>query len=108
MLFLDTLADEDILQALGDGNNSDIEFFDDDDDVEGFFIPSAFDNLGDLHLPEDPVENQGDDQIEGSPAPEQPAPAPSSEVATVERPSRFGSRPRPWRVSYPKNSLLNR
>ncbi|CAK1588652.1 unnamed protein product [Parnassius mnemosyne] len=93
------MQDEDILQVLGDGNDSDIECFDDSDDEEPFFDPAVLNNIGDLGLPEDPAENQRYDQVEGILVPDQSVPAPSSVVPTAKRPCRSGSRPSRWRVT---------
>ncbi|CAB3259779.1 unnamed protein product [Arctia plantaginis] len=108
------MHDEDKIQALGDGNDSDINFSNDSDDEEPFFIyPAALSNLGDLDFPENPTENQIYDQVKDSPAPDQFISAPSSVVPTAKRPSRSGSRPRRWRVTsfedkqhtYPERSV---
>lgn len=62
------MLDEEILRMLGDGNDSDIELFEDSDKEEPFFNPAVFDNLDDLNLAEDPADNQKDDQVEVSQA----------------------------------------
>ncbi|CAG4937025.1 unnamed protein product [Parnassius apollo] len=93
------MHDEDILKVLGDGNDSDIECFDDSDDEEPFFNHAVLDNLFDLDLPEDPAENQKYDQVKGSLLPDQSVPAPSSVVPTAKRPCRSGYRPSRWRVT---------
>ncbi|KAL4721181.1 hypothetical protein ACJJTC_016701 [Scirpophaga incertulas] len=93
------MLDEDILQVLGDGNDSDIDLFDDSDDEEPIFNPAVFDSLDDLDLPEDLADNQRDGTVEGSQAPSTPATALFSIETTVECPSHSGSRPRRWRVT---------
>ncbi|CAH2068512.1 unnamed protein product, partial [Iphiclides podalirius] len=93
------LHDDEIIQVLGDGNDSDIEIFNDSGDEEPFFGSAVIDNLGDDDLPEELAENQRYDQVEDSPVPDQSIPAPTVVAPTTERLSRSGSRPRRWRVT---------
>lgn len=106
IFFLGRLHDDEIIQVLGDGNDSDIEIFNDSDDEEPFFDPAIFVNLRDHDLTEEIAENQRYDQVEDSPEPDQSILAPSVVAPTTERPSRSGSRPRRWKVTLFEESSI--